>query len=214
MVLGFLIKRGQPFMTAIDRDHETRLTTTIFLEPVVPEPGVDSKNWERAAAYEWGWNNRSEWERLNPSHPFNWMRRALEGRDWIVRNVVHGSAVPRSGHTPADYVATDDLFLASTLVALAVPMKAYQGRSFYFDSRARQTQAIYGRETGEEPAQWMKKVLFQQEELMRCIQAAQRHHSHLGDRRVIHSTGRRGNLFIPVNMPPGPRRMLENDFSR
>lgn len=63
------------------------------------------------------WNNRSQFEAENPTHPLVPMRAALDKRDWLTK-AWHGRIMPAASLDKAGFT-TEDIFLASVLMALS-----------------------------------------------------------------------------------------------
>lgn len=193
-------------MTEIWPDSPGKKETTIFVNPSLSRNNGLTR--EFAAHFETGWNKREDWERLNPKHPFNFARKGLECREYIVKNIINNPCA-LNDTPPDECFKTDSLNFASCLCGLDYFCYGQQEREFLFDSSAAKEEDDFKAQPSNIPIQWMKLACIQYTMLCKRIQE----HDNVPVIRRERSVGKeRRILLIPINCPDETRRQLEEMY--
>lgn len=166
LVMGFQLAK-QPFTTLprMKGGAVQGTDTTIWFIPVIKygEAILSKDDVERE------WRYREDSDVANSGIPqVVWMRAALQARENTVRNIVNGPAMPPVP-IGAEWFVTDNFKLAVCLIGAGYKLNIYKDRKYYFNPDARRAAGVWMREEGRETMQWMKKAVFQIEELVAAI---------------------------------------------
>lgn len=157
---------------------------------------------QNAKAYEVAWNAKTV------PH-LNYMREALEKRDWIVQTVIRKPLES----VPANAWETDDLHLATVLACHDVYLYGYRDRRFYFAPNAQLADLVNEyrmsddeltfKKLSKNKQNWQKKALAQQDQLINFIR------EQIGKASVIMIRNeKQDEAIIPANGNPQTRRVI------
>lgn len=166
LVLGFELS-DQPFTTVVSAENASKgYVTTIWFRPY--KKGPDLRNGKPNPMLFCQGIERMWSSGLDPKHPeIFWMRKALEARDWILKDFRHRDF--RSVQISNLWEKLDDIKLAFALSSNSHPPLAFRDHKFYFHPSAKPLIDEYKASEGSGRMQWSKAVILQQDILMQAI---------------------------------------------
>lgn len=196
LLMGFSIIPTQPFTRAVGKGNKAAVTVWFF--PYITHDN-EGKQLERPlgarrVAQAFATNSKEM--------PFLfWMRRAMEARQWLVKEVIHEARHPMSGVPPANSCKTDDLWNAAVAVSCGVKFLGYRDKEFYFHAQAQLTWGKARLLDGAHRERWALLALKQQRDLMDLIRAREAEATIARVAGPTHATA-----FIPQLMPDDLKR--------
>jgi hypothetical protein len=122
---------------------------------------------KNAAEYNHLWRDKA-WHEYNTTHPFHYMVKVAEARDWIINRVIHDSYQNDGCEKPDNYFVYD-ISIAACIIADGYYLLRFNDRRFYFVNEAG---AVHRRFAAPEPQSsiwWQCHYLKQLKVLMGLI---------------------------------------------
>lgn len=192
LVLGFQLSATQPFTTLISGRGTT--TVTIWFFPYIDKDG-EGLALEKALTAR---QVEVEWATTSDRMPFLYfMRRALEARDYIIREVIGKGQLPMSGTSikKAMYI-TDSIRDASVALSCNAKLHGYLDRKFYLEAKAELMISNANRQDYAGREAWALKAIMQQTLLMNVIKGREK------ESTLVRVAGAFGTAWIPAAMSP------------
>lgn len=116
--------------------------------------------------YNFLWREK-EWHDFNPNHPFHYIVKAAEARDWIINRVIHGEYQETGGEGDNYFVL--DINIAACIIADGFYLLRFVDRRFYFVSEARETHRACIEPARDSSLWWQCNYLKQLKRLMTLV---------------------------------------------
>jgi hypothetical protein len=125
-----------------------------------------------------------------------WIRRALEARDFLIRDVIHGAAGAKPFPTSGKHFKTDSLRDAAVALSANVKLLGYRDKLFYFEPKAELAIAHAAHPEWKGRERYARLGIEQQNLLMQVITGRTE------DSKAARVVGNFGTAFIPAQMDP------------
>lgn len=201
LVLGFELAK-QPFTSVANVENAASgYDTTIWFRPWrkgralgsgEPNPVLLCQGISRI------WDERKENRRCPQVY---WMRKGLEGRDWILKDYTRREF--RSVEISNLWIVSDNRKLAYTMAGIGRPPLAFRDHKFYFHPNAVLAIQEFNRQEGDSEIQWSKAAVEQQEILVNAIKGP-RNNKQIS----VKNNQLDRSLLMAVNAPSEIKRML------
>ena len=125
---------------------------------------------KNAAQYNYLWREK-EWHQWNPNHPFCYIVKAAEARDWIINRVIHGQYQETGGEDQSNYFVYD-LNIATCIIAGGYYLLRFTDRRFYFVGDAQSLHKAYAKPEHDTELWWQHLYLRKLKLLMALVPRA------------------------------------------